>query len=189
MIRANFTAELYTRFGRVGVSDTSVDYLGPLAINSAKHEGWLCTEAGLNLPNPILEFFPLRFHFQYVKEEPSRTYYFISGTDSVAYSGSRLEQSKNGWLGMYGTHLVGRVTDALNPANLLDNFSDKHLWKIETLQEWDGEVASARGIEFYLRDSQGHRVAQVAECAHSYLHAGDLDGEILKFQLHNIRLE
>ncbi|MNJ66337.1 hypothetical protein D3C77_624070 [compost metagenome] len=91
---------------------------------------------------------------------------------------------------MYATHLVGRVIDALNPTTPLSISSGARLWKIETLQEWDGKVGSAGGIECYLRDSHGHRVAQVAYLnGRSYLHAGDLDGEILTFRLRNIRLE
>ncbi|WP_433886498.1 hypothetical protein [Pseudomonas vranovensis] len=187
MIRANFTAELHTQFGQVGVTDREGDW-GPGAVGSAIEDGWLCVEGGLPGPNSLLGFLSLRFHFQYVKEEPSRIFYSITGTERGAYAGSTLEKSKNGWLGMYGTHLVGRITHALNPANLLD-ISGRRLWKIETLQEWDGEIGSAESIECYLRDSLGHRVALVHSGKTYYFHAGNLDGEILKFRLRNIRLE
>ncbi|MNN68488.1 hypothetical protein D3C81_1842020 [compost metagenome] len=90
--------------------------------------------------------------------------------------------------------MIGRLVDKLDPINALPSHQDQ--WKIETLQEWDGDVESAESIEFYLRDKHGHRVAQVLArytrnkppLRYWFLHAGEMDGEILRFFLRNIKV-
>ncbi|WP_191833295.1 hypothetical protein [Pseudomonas fluorescens] len=188
MIRSTFTAELHCQYGQVGVIDTP---LSAHPIFSADQDGWLCTEA---LRGETASFKPVIFEFTFIKETENRIHYTINCADTWDFAGARLEQNRNGWLGLYGTYVIGRVADALNPANLLPPLQDQ--WKIETLQEWDGDVESAESIEFYLRDKHGHRVAQVLArytrnkppLRYWFLHAGDMDGEILRFCLRNIKV-
>ncbi|MDF9616653.1 hypothetical protein P5705_03255 [Pseudomonas entomophila] len=184
MIRSNFTAELHCQHGQVVVVDTAfADHL----FTSADEDGWLSTERA----KPT-GFKRVDFSFQFIKHEGDRTHYFITCAQSWDYAGARLEQNKNGWLGLYGTHVIGRIIDAINPSNLL---RPTDFWKIETLQPWDGDVQSAQNIEFYLRDKYGHRVSQALPSSETitlshdtFLNAGKHKGEILKFKLRNIQL-
>ncbi|MDZ3993226.1 hypothetical protein [Pseudomonas sp. Teo4] len=188
MLQRTFTAELHCQYGRVGVVET------PLAADprfSADQEGWLCTE---DRRGATLSFKPIVFQFLFIEKKNDRIHYRVNCADTWQYAGARLEQNKNGWLGLYGTHVIGRVIDALNPANLLPALQP--IWKIETLQAWDGDIQNAENIAFYLRDRNGHRVAQVESIyrrstphlRHWFLNAGQMDGEILKFHLHNIKV-
>lgn len=183
MIHSNFTAELHCRYGQVGVADTS---FSEHPINSAAQDGWLCTRKQRPDKNG---FKAVAFDFVFIEKTANRVHYHINCADAWDYSGASLERNSNGWLGLYGTHVVGRLIDAINPANL---FGDREHWKIETLQEWDGDLQSAEGIEFYLRDQDGHRVAQVGTrkdemgLGHYFLNSTKGGGEILTFTLRNI---
>ncbi|AGZ36267.1 hypothetical protein C4Q28_08770 [Pseudomonas sp. SWI6] len=186
MLHRTFTAELHCQHGRVGVVET------PLAAHplyAADQDGWLCTE---DYRGATLSFRPITFEFVFIEEKHDRTLYRIQCADTWEYRGARLQQNKNGWLGLYGTHVAGRIIDALNPVNLLP--TRQTIWKIETLQPWDGDIQSAENIEFYLRDKDGYRVAHIKSVYtrnkphlhHWFLNAGNMDGEILRFQLRNI---
>lgn len=180
MIRSNFTAELHCNKGQVGVANKPI---GSHPIMSAGEDGWLCVgrpdEAG---------FDRIRFKFAFIQQDGERTHYNISGAESFAFKGASLCQSSAGWLGLYGTFVVGRLTDLINPKGAGSLYAD--LWKIETLQAWDGSDEGAEQVEFYLRDSQGHRVANVrSEYSGHYLHAGERSGEVLTFRLKNIEHE
>jgi len=188
MIRSNFTAELHCQHGRVGVVET------PLAahpIFSADQDGWLCTEGARGA---TASFKPIVFEFVFIEHKGNRTLYRINCVNSWEYAGAKLEKNRNGWLGLYGTHVIGRLLDVLDPKNLVPQL--QHVWKVETLQDWDGEMNSAESIEFYLRDKEGYRVAEVdavytrskPKLRNGFLHAGDMKGEIMKFQLRNISL-
>lgn len=187
MIHANFTAELHCSHGQIGVADTD-EFNNPTF--QEDQDGWLCAH---DSRPPRFGFKPVLFAFQFIKQEVERSYYYIYAANNWDYRGARLEQNKNGWLGLYGTHVAGRIIDAFNPVNLL---RIQDAWKIQTLQPWDGDPATAEGIEFHLRDRNGHRVSEVGEQRYYrgyqhtflFLHAGDREGEILKFTLRNVTL-
>lgn len=186
MINADFTAELHCRHGQVVVTDTSI-FAHPYI--SADEDGWLSTEAARAEQK---EFKPIAFHFKFIKQEVDGALYSISCAQHWDYQGARLERNSDGWLGLYGTHVVGRLIDALNP---LDLIRPKAYWKIETLAPWDGNMLSAESIPFYLRDEHGHRVAQTSTSDHKnsftcglFLNASQLEGEVLEFQLRKIQL-
>lgn len=188
MINANFTAELHCRHGQVVVADTS---FSAHPFTSADEDGWLSTEAARTRKGQKA-FKPVAFYFEFLRQEENRTLYYISCAQHWDYQGARLERNSDGWLGLYGTHVAGRVLDALNPANLVRS---REYWKIETLAAWDGDVRSAESISFYLRDKHGQRVAhthpsgdKVALDYGLYLNASQLPGEVLEFQLRNIQL-
>lgn len=188
MIHANFTAELHCRHGQVVIADTS---FSTHPFTSADEDGWLSTEAARTLDGRN-EFKPVRFHFAFIKHDANRTLYYISSAEHWDYTGARLERNSDGWLGLYGTHVLGRVTDSVNPVNL---FSAAQYWKIETLSPWDGELQSAESTAFYLRDQYGHRVAHTRPAADTFalsyghfLNASELPGEVLEFRLRDIQL-
>lgn len=181
MIRSNFTAELHSQHGQVSVSSygrigTPTEVLLPL---SGFTNGWLSHGDGPN-------YTPMRFHFEYVRSEENRILYQITAGETVEFKGARLDKSNDDYLGLYGTGIVGRVTDALNPANLVSDTLNQRYWKVEPLAEWNGDVNSADTIDFYLRDKLGYRVA-VAD--NKQLYAGPAEGEILRFKLRNIKVE
>jgi hypothetical protein len=189
MIRANFTAELHCKYGQVVIADRS---FGAHPFTSADEDGWLCTELGRNTPANKGEFKRVAFDFEYLKHDENRTYYNITCGQHWDYAGSRLERNSNGWLGLYGTNVVGRIIDSVNLANLVRPADH---WKIETLQPWDGNSASAENIAFYLRDRFGYRVAHtrprldtIALTYNPFLNASELEGEVLEFNLRNIEL-
>lgn len=188
MLQRTFTAELHCQHGRVGVVET------PLAAHplySADQDGWLCTE---DHRGETVSFKPIVFQFLFIEKKHDRVHYRIHCANTWEYAGARLENNKNGWLGLYGTHVAGRIIDALNPVNLLPSL--KPIWKVETLQAWDGDIQSAEDVEFYLRDRHGYRVALIENIYarnnprlhHWFLNAGTMDGEILRFHLHDIKV-
>ncbi|WP_194787980.1 hypothetical protein [Pseudomonas sp. UFMG81] len=185
MILENFTAELHCRHGQVGVADTSfTDNI----ITSADEDGWLCTR---NARTNQEGFKAVSFNFKFHKKNSDRILYAISCADEWDYIDARLERNKNGWLGLYGTHIAGRYIDAIST---LIHGSQEYIWRIEPLQKWDGNVNSAETIEFYIRDHHGHRVSQTRALVNgrgngSYLNASEQEGEILTFTLRNIVLE
>lgn len=186
MIHRNFTAELHCRHGQVGTSR----WLSPSKPDGeTEREGWLLTEAAYQ--HPLSTFVPLTFHFEYLKEKQTatRSHYRISclnnfTVSSFEYAGARMEQNYKGWLGLYGTGLLGKAIDSITRPLLGPGES---LWKIETLTNWDGNPNSAPNIPFYLRDALGHRVSQLKIWGGAYLNAGELNGEILEFRLQNIQ--
>lgn len=186
MIHSNFTAELHSQHGQVGVIETSAGV--PLIYAPLENEdsGWLCH----NRPDLRGTFIPVRFQFQFIKAKEKQAYYSLTTTGAGDYEGSRLEANKFDWLGLYGTHTLGNIVDAVNPVRLLG----QHYWKVEPLQNWDGEVTSAASVDFNLRDSNGYRVCEamnnpvIGSIKGKFLRAGNNDGEILTFRLHDIRL-
>lgn len=186
MIRSKFTAELHCQRGRVGVADTDFRIRDRASFDQ---DGWLCTEDSRDVAR---EFKPVRFRFTFIKEESNRLHYYINAADTWIYKDSRLEQNKKGWLGLYGTGVLGRIIDAINPTSFLP----QQQWKIETLQQWDGRMETLADIEFYLRNRHGYRVAErlsiytlsTPTLYNRFLHAGQEDGEILKFHLHNVEV-
>lgn len=186
MIRANFTAELHCKYGQVVIADTS---FSAHPFTSADEDGWLCTEQARDAAAKKGEFKRVAFDFAFIKQEGNRAYYQITCGQHWDYAGSRLERNRNGWLGLYGTNVVGRIIDSVNLTRAADH------WKIETLQPWDGDPESAESIGFYLRDRFGYRVAQtrpdpnkVALSYRPFLNASELPGEVLQFNLRNIQL-
>ncbi|HDS1815852.1 TPA: hypothetical protein QEM96_000469 [Pseudomonas putida] len=191
MIRSTFTAELHSQFGRIGVVDTPYWAYPPFA---ADQDGWLCTE---DKRGESVSFKLLTFKFTFIEETPNRLIYRINSTADFKFNNARLGQNLNGWLGMYGYGLADDLTNVIFPPALIVKapyFQDR--WKIELLHEWDGNMESAQDIEFYLRDKDGHRVAQVRSTYqdrfetlhHWFLHAGAKDGDILRFHLHDIKV-
>lgn len=188
MIRSNFTAELHCQYGRVGVVDTPIS---AHPIFSADQDGWLCTD---DKRGESVSFKPIRFRFEFVRHEtaPDRHFYYITCVDSWEFSGAKLDSNSNGWVGLYGTYILGRLNEELNPFYWIPV-----IWKIQCLQEWDGDIESAPDIEFYLRDRNGYRIAHAEaiyernhpRLRHWFLNAGPNEGEILKFHLHEIKLE
>lgn len=183
MIKSNFTAELHCKYGQVVIADTSI--LTPFIVSNDQ-DGWLSTEQSGG------DFKRVAFSFEFLRSDATRSYYKISCDQHWDYSGSRLGRNNNGWLGLYGTHIVGRIIDTVNPVTLL---SQPDHWKIETLQPWDGDPASAESIPFYLRDSFGHRVAHSTPSQGTFtmvnkpfLNASSLPGEVLEFKFRNIQL-
>lgn len=189
MIRANFTAELHCNYGQVVIADTS---FSAHPFTSADEDGWLCTEQSRDCAAKKGEFKRAAFDFAFIEQKDNRTYYQISCGQHWDYAGSRLERNNNGWLGLYATSVVGRIIDSVNLANLTR--AADH-WKIETLQPWDGDLGSAESIGFYLRDRFGYRVAHtrpdpnsVALTNQPFLNASERPGEVLQFNLRNIKL-
>lgn len=140
MIRSSFTAELHCQHGRVGITD----------------DGWLCPEDKKAHSDEITH---VVFDFIFLKQIEDRIHYRINCANTFDYIGARLEQDSNGWLGLYSTGIIGRITDALNPANLIPQRQQQ--WKVEILQPWDETIENAEHVEFYLRDHLGHRVALI----------------------------
>ncbi|AGA74670.1 hypothetical protein CXG50_23760 [Pseudomonas plecoglossicida] len=190
MIQANFTAELHCQHGQVGVVDTPL-YVHPLF--SLDQDGWLCTE---HQRGDSPSFKPITFAFRFLKHQGERTHYAINGAETWEYFGSSLERNRNGWVGFYATHIVGRI---IGNANLAEAFYEaiegKGQWKIETLSPWDGRLETAEEVPFYLRDLNGYRVA-LARSTYTrdkvkrhywFLNASTKEGEILVFNLKNIK--
>ncbi|MFK3771210.1 hypothetical protein [Pseudomonas sp. NPDC089406] len=173
MINTHFTAELHCKYGRIGVTQYPHAWAADLP---AKYDGWLRPEH-----RGAHGFRPVEFKFQFVKQT-DRHIYTITATGDWAYAGARLEKSKKGWLGLYSTHVAGRVIDWATFGPL---FTAE--WKIEPLQHWDGEPGSISEVSFHLRDADGHRVALINEGGY-YMNAGETPGEILTFTLDNVRL-
>lgn len=179
MIRSSFTAQLTCRHGLVGTSRW-VFKKKMVRQEDRDRAGWLLTASAPQ--HPLSQFVPLTFHFRYLPEMQSdtRSYYVISCLNNISISGflnagTRVEQNYNGWLGLYNPFL----------SDLLFSGDSVH-WKIETLQSWDGNPATAHQVPFYLRDAKGHRVSQVDTYTGSYLNAGEMHGEILQFNFVNI---
>lgn len=157
MIRSDFIAELHCSYGQVGIADTHlIPTLGSV-FNELTQDGWLCARKG----RPGNGFEPIVFKFEYLEETADRIHYQIKCRSPASDGWARLEQGLDGWLGLYGTNLIGAATDLLDPPRLLDRLQGSNFWKIETLQEWDGELASAEAVDFYLRDAQGYRVSNI----------------------------
>ena len=192
MIKADFTAELYAYGSQVVVVE---NLPGENPATWADEDGWLCLEAhrDKHSRNGIER---ISFDFKYIKSEEGRVLYYISCNNSWKYAGARLEQNPRGWLGLYGTGVIGRVTDVVTNLPLhLVGLGD--YWKLETLRPWDGDVQSAHTIPFFLRDKHGHRVASTRPAdapldlslTHDkYLNASGTPGEVLTFNLRNIQL-
>lgn len=185
MIQKNFTAELHCQYGQVMVADTSASHH---PFSSLDEDGWLCLEQGRRKEDGLK---PVTFHFSFIREETNRTLYAITCVNTWNYAYSRLKRNSNGWLGLYGTHVVGRLIDAIDITRL---FTSPDIWKIETLEQWDGDIASAANVSFWLRDAEGHRVALSFAGSDSlsqrnFLNASAKDGKILTFNFHNIHIE
>jgi hypothetical protein len=188
MIHANFTAELHCQYGQAVIADTS---FSDHTFTSLDEDGWLITEGARDHWATADKFKRVAFDFHFIKQAGKHTFYVITCSQHWDYAGARLEQNTNGWLGLYGTHVAGRVLDALNPMNLVRS---QDYWKIETLEPWDGDVASVESVPFYLRDKNGHRVAQTAPSGPNlsfqhFMNASALEGEILVFKLRNLQLD
>ncbi|NQD77694.1 hypothetical protein [Pseudomonas sp. CM27] len=205
MLKADFTAELHREGGgQVVVASPSLFSKKGKMFNPeglVDDEGWLCIDAERDEYKFTRgEYRPIVFKFNYIKEEGKgvgkRTLYSISCKSGWEYDGARLERNARGWLGLYGTGVIGRITDAVTNYPLhLAGLGD--YWKIETLQDWDGDLRSAEDVPFYLRDKHGHRVAlatpddaavDLSTRHDRYLNAGETPGDILKFNLRNINL-
>jgi len=188
MLHNSFTAELHCQYGRVGVVETPV-YVHPLF--SLDQDGWLCTE---DQRDPA-SFKPVTFHFKFIKQSGDRLHYDITGEDTWQYFGSKLRKNANGWLGLYASHVVGRVVAYSTPLLYRQVFGGQE-WKIQALDEWDGNFDDVEQIRFYIRDSEGHRIALAKEVYtrdkekihHWFLNAGNKDGELLVFTFKNIQL-
>ena len=193
MIRANFTATLHNvHRGQIVVADNNVH-----PVLGLDEDGWLCTTAARrSVPRSADEFQRLAFHFEFIEHREDRTHYYITCAEHWAYIGARLESSSNGWLGLYGTHVAGRVRDVLNAPHPYNLLRTRPYWKIETLQPWDGTVESAGLVPFYLRDMNGYRVAEslsdnvpVLDLGRQYyLNASERTGDVLEFFLSDIQL-
>ncbi|MFV3380481.1 MULTISPECIES: hypothetical protein [Pseudomonas] len=182
MIQSNFTAELHCQYGRIGVAHTRLE---DHPVTSADLDGWLCTEQNKY-------FKPIRFVFNFKRQTRNRAYYRITCANSWQYQGAELRQNSSGWLGLYGTHVVGRVLHALNPINLLPSTT----WKIDTPGPWEGAPQDAEYIEFHLRNSDGYRVAlsslqpkrELVLHGGRFLNASTREGDVLVCWLKKIEL-
>ncbi|WP_296231612.1 hypothetical protein [Pseudomonas sp. UBA4617] len=107
-----------------------------------------------------------------------------------------MQSNRNGWLGLYASHIVGRIIDWSPTALIGRAVSGQQEWKIQMLDAWDGTVEGAEQVRFCLRDSQGYRVALAKEIYTRdkvkrhfwFLNASDKAGEILVFTFKNIEL-
>lgn len=180
MIRQNFTAELHCQYGQIVVKNAPLEPFIPTHFETLK-EGWLIIDKG----NNPKYYYRLPFEFEYLKTEENRHHYHIACAEGLEFKWARLEQSRNGWLGLYATSLLGRLADVMNPANL---FTKKTVWTIEPLDRWNGDISNVEQIEFYLRNEQDHRVANSYSESENYwgLRASALGGDILKLRLRNI---
>lgn len=183
MILSDFVAELHCQHGQVGVATTT---FGDNPIKSAGEDGWLCTKAAR--PDEA-RFDPVAFHFQFLEQKGDRIHYNISCAEGWAYKGALLAQNSDGWVGLYGTHVVGRIVDALSPASLFNGVFNSSFWKIDTHGEWDGTVEGAEKVSFYLRDTEGYIVHQArSQYSGYYVRARASGGDHLTFNLRNIQL-
>jgi hypothetical protein len=119
------------------VRSVTPQFSGPIGFSS-RHEfgksGWLL-RGGSDMPAVPLQF-------DYLKHEDDRLYYDISAAPARhEYAGAKLGVSINGYLGFYQ---LAKVTDA---------------WKVELI----GDGSIKEGFRFYLRDSDGQRVAVSSE--------------------------
>ncbi|QXH34447.1 hypothetical protein [Pseudomonas muyukensis] len=180
MIQRDFTAELHCQYGQIVV--TSVPSSEDDGIQHALRKNWLVVDQG----NDPAWFRRLTFHFKYLKTDGARHHYQIEIAEPSSIKRQRLEKSTNNWLKFYD-HLALGNTAHLSFLNLT---ARRQYWKIQVLGEWDGDMASAQQVEFYLRDAAVYRVANTYSALYDYfgLHAGPDDGDILKFHLRNITL-
>lgn len=192
MIRSTFTAALHCQYGQVGVVDTPL-WAHPFF--SADQDGWLCTDYKRG---DSVSFRPIEFTFTFIEAANNRLHYKINCTTGVKFLSGRLEQNSNGWLGLYGYAWGDDLANCIFPPSLLARLPAlQDTWKMELLGPWDGDLESAENVEFYLRDEKGHRVAQVESrysrnrppLRHWFLHAGNKAGDILRFHLHDIKVE
>jgi len=154
MIRANFTASLTSNQGDIGISDTSLPVTG--ITTGLDIDGWLCarnefiSEGPLLSAHGVIRFLPITFKFQYTNDERGHPRYTISADNgNFAYTGARLEVNRNGWLGLYSTHLAGRIVDSLSPFPGVSQLRTNS-WRIEALEEWDGSMDNVENIDFHL---------------------------------------
>lgn len=185
MINRNFTAELHCSYGQVVIADASFsDY----PFTSLDEDGWLCTEIAREKYAKV-GFKHVAFDFTFRRQDEHRWIYTIRGAQDCDYAGARLCRNRNGWLGLYGSNVVGKIINKLPP----DSFFGQDEWKLQPLMDWDGDMKSAESIPFYIRDSFGHRVARTWTSASNqrpvrFLNASERTGEVLTFQLRNIQL-
>ncbi|MFF7106884.1 hypothetical protein [Pseudomonas sichuanensis] len=179
MIPRHFSAELHCQFGQIVVFNAPSQPPEHMPLN-----GWLVIDKG-NHPN---WFKRVAFDFRYLKSEGGRQLYHVESARRSAYESNRLEQSINGWLGLYSHYAVGN-TAYLAPG--IGHIKRQPFWKIEALAEWDGDLTKIEQVEFYMRDKDGYRVSNAYSQFYDYygLHAGTRDGDILKFKLRNITLK
>lgn len=183
MIHSNFTAELHCKYGQVGAVNWP---FGHSPLDSTAEDGWLCAQRTYS---EAKAFEPLRLRFRFIEQVNERTHYKIYCEEGFSFKGARLDQSRGGWLGLYGAFVVGRLIDSLNPIGAAELNST--IWKIQALEAWDGSVEGAEGLPLHLRDGLGFRVALAKAKPGSksrFLHAGEGDAEVLTFQLRNIQL-
>lgn len=194
MLHSSFTAQLNCQHGQIGVTHhNGVDnkFIIEDPQQSLGRDGWLCAQKTWSKK----DFLPLLFKFDYARHTHNRIYYHISGAGDWKYDGSTLDQSANGWLGLYGTGTTGRLVDLIGQVKGATGPSERNIWKIECLQQWDGNFDSLHEIDFYLRDAKGHRVSNTPYTntkngvTVKSLHAGGLEGELLTFRLHNVKKE
>ncbi|MDD1013242.1 hypothetical protein [Pseudomonas rubra] len=121
--------------------------------------GWLQVVSGRNRGDMVGS----RFRFDYLETKGDRIHYHISGDSEVEnYYGRKLGVSRNGYLGLY--------ENGASP-----------FWKLELIGEWDG----TNGLDFYLRDHQGHEVSNY-EYANSWF-LNVYEGARLSFKATNIK--
>ncbi|MEC4559797.1 hypothetical protein [Pseudomonas inefficax] len=187
MIQHDFTAELHCKYGQIGVVETPI-YVHPLF--SLDQDGWLCTE---DQRGDTVSFKPLTFTFRFIRNTGDRVHYNIYGAQTWEYFGASMKKNRNGWLGLYATHILGRAIGAYDTfESLVDNQGQ---WKIEALDTWDGDLQSVESVPFYLRDQNGYRVAlskstyirEYIKKHYWFLNAGTKEGEILTFHLKNVK--
>lgn len=147
MTTSNFTAHMTYDYGQVGV----VDSLDP------SQDGWLCN----HLHD---KFRPLRFAFTLISTDDRTRSYRISAAEGWAYVGALVQSNNNGWVGLYGLGVVGRIMESLAAARGLGEAAD---WRMETLTEWDGDLKSAENMEFHLLDKHGQAIG-LEKYGHTY---------------------
>lgn len=148
MSTSNFTAQLHYYDGQIGV----VDSLDP------SQDGWLCTRLHD-------KFRGVRFAFTFIDADDRGRSYRISAAEGWAYEGALVQSNGNGWVGLYGLGVVGRIMEALAAARNLGEAAD---WRMETLTEWDGDMKTAENVEFHLLDKHGQAMA-IRKYSHDFL--------------------
>lgn len=204
MIRANFTASLTSNQGDIGISDTSLFVSG--IKTGLDIDGWLCarnefiSEGPVLLAHGVIRFLPITFRFQYRKDEHGHPRYTISADigdiGDFAYAGARLEVNRNGWLGLYSTHLGGRIIDSLSPVPSASQLLGTDTWRIEALEEWNGNMDNVENIDFHLFNSNTLPITlDIQEYVHEgfkstvpFLRTANAGSESLMFRLRDIKL-
>lgn len=146
MKATKFTAELAYDQGTIGIVDSTLN---------PRQDGWLC-------PRKHKQYSPMRFTFTLQDERNGKRFYHIHAAEGWAYTGAMVQTSLNGWVGLYGLGVVGRLVDYVTAVN---HRGVDPRWQIQALTDWDGDLKTLENVELHLLDRYGQAMS-----IESYVH-------------------